>query len=265
MTGHNAREGGDGAGFVGWLVTQALPLELNILKGAMELSCYWLLLLVGAAISPTASPYSPFVFGPNYYDLYLKFEEALMKDQKILEGLRAGFLANDTTLVNFRVNITVNNIPEWTSGAFWPGPDGRWVLSPDCYLCMTFSQTYVSETELNESGRVDTIAPLIVVLSVMHGTMISIYIPRYPPFKSNYFSSEQNDLNTRVTLVLNISYLASNPPCYLVEAAVKQLVSWVSHIVQISSELRLYGCKINGGNFGHRDITLDIICLSETS
>ena len=207
----------------------------------MESSFCWLMLLVGgvtaAQLHENENP--PFVFDANYYHLYLKFEEVLMKEQDSLEGLRIGFLSdNDTSSVTFKLKIIVDNITDnpYSGAAFCPvGPNSTyffyWYLCPECLDSVTFSPQPVSDLDVKGSTQMDLISPLIIVLSLIHGNLLSIYIPHYPKFDSDYFydGNELNADNKEVKLKLKMDYLSLNPSYSLARTVVKELLSWVSH------------------------------------
>ena len=172
--------------------TYAATEALSFARWIMVLSCYcFILLFIGAGTSQSEhlhdeTPVSPFIFDASYYHLHLKLEEVLMKKQDYLEGLRVGILSvNETSSVTFQLKITVDNITDkpYTTAAFCPVsyPQIRyWELCSNCLDTETFLPKPVNQSEMKSSTHMNLVSPLIIVVSLIHGNLLSIYVLHYP-------------------------------------------------------------------------------------
>ena len=166
-------------------------------------------------------------FTQPYYNLYLKFEEALIKDHSALEQLRAGFVSTETIPVIFDVNLEAVNVANIVCGTYNDAPalcsfsDLEWHLCSPWPLRFSFSsQTAQSEWRMKEVDK------SITMLSLIHGNMPSIYLPYYNVF-TNVINYEIAD--SEFTLNLKMNNLTCNPSYQLTKCVLSELLSWVSH------------------------------------
>ena len=158
----------------------------------------------------------------QYSDLYLKFEEALLRNRTQLERLRAGFLSDDSLSVFFSVEFLVHNVSSnpTEDHTFCPS---HWQLCDDCSpFGLTYEFRPQALSSLEQEEKEQKIDQLITVLSLMHGSLLSLYAPYY-----NEFGDYGNDYSSQFYLQLKMDNLSFNPTCQLTKCVVSNLLSWV--------------------------------------
>ena len=198
-------------------------------------SVYWLLLIMICPVAtktedcPDHTGYYVYLHEYPYfnqYNLYLKFEEALVKDHSALEDLRARFVSTETVPVVFIMNLEVVNVTNIACGAYEYTP--ALCLSSDLkwHLCsprpLSFRFTSQTASKLQSEQRIKEVDKSIKLLSLIHGNMPSIYLPYYNVFTSVF------DYEGEFTLSLKINNLTCNPSYQLTKCALSELLSWVS-------------------------------------
>ena len=174
----------------------------------------------------TPAPY----FDPEYSYLYLKLEEALINDEKLLEKLRAGFISGENKLLVHFVPIqleVVNGTNDSCDGYgynndHWTfcnsnSTDYMWELCPNYYMGTIFSSQSFEAMQLEACLR---------WLFLLHGCItptLYIYVKLFPndghvPYYYHYFP-------------LRIKELKCNPPIELIKCVLLELLSWVSFVV----------------------------------
>ena len=178
----------------------------------------------------TVAPY----FNTGYSSVYLKFEEALIKNKDALEELRASFISPDISSVVFELNIEVKNLTSTAGCGVYDGypafcrSDAGWVLCEDCLPQGTtfFQFRYIPHIhdKLKTEKNKQTITQSIAVLSLIHGSLLSIYVPYY--YLPSYPFESQNEI---FTLRLEAANWTCNPSCLLTKCVMSELLSWVCH------------------------------------
>ena len=98
-----------------------------------------------------------------------------------------------------------------------------WQLCDDCSpfaLGYEFRPQALSSLEQEEKEQ--KIDQLVTVLSLIHGSLLSLYAPYY-----NEFSDYGNDYSSQFYLQLKMDNLSFNPTCQLTKCVVPNLLSWV--------------------------------------
>ena len=178
-------------------------------------------------------PNEPPYFESGYSSIYLKFEEALVKDHDVLEKLRASFISLDTNPIVFTIDsivvtFTNDQLCRVYAGnpAFRPSWDNTWVLRDDCINSNSFpSQLEFRSQALNNLGNEQNnqiTTQSIAVLSLIHGSLLSIYVPYY--YLPRYPMVEGVN---EFTLNLEASNLTCHPSCLLTQCILSELISWV--------------------------------------
>ena len=201
-----------------------------------------LLLAVSPVVTQTSNIcndyYNKYYFFPEYYSyLYLKFEEALIKDHKQLEELRTTFMSSSAAVsVNLYTSISAMNVanntcdfyswyqkpetptfcPAWTSYS--------WDICDNCNLDMTLVQKKFSRLKL--AANEQNIYEIITFVYLMHGSLLPVSWPTYLLFNEEYNSIGNG--NGEENIELKLDNLICNPTCALTQCVLSEIFSWVS-------------------------------------
>ena len=172
-------------------------------------------------------------FGESYPYLYSTFEDALLKSHSYLEELRTIFLSSDTIPVDLTLGLLALNVTnsnrEWCfsypySPTFCPPlyPHGMWSVCDNCSLSMRFIQETLRNVDLEDSK--EKISSSIAFTSLLHGYLLSLYMPFYI-FIAGDYDSYNDDIQQGIGF--NMETLLCNPSCALTQCVLSQLLSWV--------------------------------------
>ena len=196
----------------------------------------WLLLLLLVLVCPLATksdheycPYlkGPLFYYPEYYDLYLTFEEGLIKNHKALVDLRPSFVSLGDYPLHFSLEFEVANSTNTRCRVYNnDGPAFCRLDNKTWHLCSSMSATFMSQTvdKLESEERTQTISQSITILSLLHGSMLSIYVPYY----HDVFKFD-DELGYKFPLKLKVDNLTCQPSRLLITCVLSELLSWVSH------------------------------------
>ena len=172
---------------------------------------------------------SPYLDSAYSY-LYLKLEEALINDQKILDSLRAGFISMSENSV---INIDVIKL-EVVNGTNKPC-DGDWydqshektfyansIESSMWELCDWEELSFEFVQAKNDNFKIGS---NIIWLSLVHGGITSLF-----SVVNIIFNSELNSPR-HFYLTLRINELKCNPTLLLTKCVLSELFSWVSIVI----------------------------------
>ena len=175
---------------------------------------------------------------PEYYSyLYLKFEEALIKDHKKLEEIRTTFMSSSAAVsLNIHANMSAvnvaNNVCDYfgrdqihDTPTFCPAGPHNWSLCYDCSLDMTLVQKEFSSLKLAATEM--SIFQLITYVFLIY----SNYMPLYWPTSTHIvlFDEEKIFPNRNGNIELKLDNLTCNPSCDLTQCVLSEMFSWVSY------------------------------------
>ena len=197
----------------------------------------------------------------QYSHLFSKLEEALLNNKTVMNLLRLFFIRTVNVGLDFSVQLEVVNGTDLSSrcgshlstNTFCSSnsSDYKWKLcnTPEEYygfdsLKMTYTtqspikiQSEISKRESErEKHQIDV---AISWLSLLHGNVLSTFyfVPDiYYYFDGSDYFYDQSDYdwgnNYDTSLTLVIERLDCNPPLYLTQCALSELLSWVSGLVK---------------------------------
>ena len=193
--------------------------------------------------------YNKYYFFPEYYSyLYLKFEEALIKDHKKLEELRTAFMSSSAAVsVYLYTSMSVMNVANNTCDfySWYQKPEiltfcpaetsSSWDICNDCYLySMKLVQKKFSSLKLAATEQ--NIFKLITFVSLIHGSVVSAYWPAY--VNTLVVHGEYNFFSNR-NIGLKLDNLTCNPSCALTQCVLSELFSWVSYCAHMWQHMLL--------------------------
>ena len=181
----------------------------------------------------------------DYSYLYLKLEEALIKDHKHLEKLRTIFISSSVTFsIVLNINMSALKITDTPCNNYYYEPSythtfchGQHQLSLciDCSLDIKLIQETLNSVMLAVTE--DNIDGLILYLSITHGSLFSIYWPLYTSAISfiKYGANNYDYTNIlfakdeyKIELKLAMDNQVCNPSCALTNCVLFKMLSWVS-------------------------------------
>ena len=180
-------------------------------------------------------------FSDHSYDsyLYLKYEEALIKDHSQLEELRTTFISVPLHYLHLPVYMSAVNLINTTgcdndtwfySPTFCPTSQHTWSLCKHCPLQVTLEYT----TKCSMYEELPFYA--IVYASLMHATFTSFYWPlnirilteRDLEYFDYFYSCYEKVQDKEIELNLDDLSLRCNPSCSLTQQVLSDMLSWVS-------------------------------------
>ena len=165
--------------------------------------------------------------------LYLKYEEALLKDHYHLEELRATFISTSPRYVNLFVILSAeslnntycdNNISNPT---FCSTSQHTWALCSECSPLIALEYTAKCTIDKKE-----LLFYAIAFVSFMHGSFTGVYLPFYKKIRTGHFNDYLNyfhscyEKNYTQQIELN---LRCNPSCDSTQQILSDVLSWVSN------------------------------------
>ena len=170
---------------------------------------------------------------PEYSYLYLKFEEALIKDHKQLEEIRTTFMSSSAVVsLNIHANMSAVNVANSTCDyigrdqtpdtlTFCPAGPHNWGLCYYCSLDMTLVQKEFSSLKLAATEM--SIFQIITYVFLIYSNYLPVYWPTSTDIvlfdEEKIFLPHRNGENIK----LKIDSLTCNPSCDLTQC----VLSWV--------------------------------------
>ena len=171
---------------------------------------------------------SPYLDSAYSY-LYLKLEEALIKDQKILDSLRAGFISmSENSVINIDVILeVVNGTNKPCDGDLYNQShektfNANSIDSSMWELCDWEELSFEFVQAKNYNFKIGS---NIIWLSLVHGGITSLF-----SVVNIIFNSELNSPR-HFYLTLRINELKCNPSLLLTKCVLSELFSWVSIVI----------------------------------
>ena len=169
--------------------------------------------------------------------LYLKYEEALIKDHSQLEELRAAFISDTPHYVDLNVHMSAVILTNTSCGSnnfenptFCSTSQYTWASCTECPLQVKLAYT-------PNCMKIEQQLPNFAVLfvSLMHGSSTGFHWPLYLKLyiaenfydAFNYYYSCYDTTYTN-TIELNLDYLGCNPSCDSTQRVLSDMLSWVS-------------------------------------
>ena len=169
--------------------------------------------------------------------LYLKYEEALIKNHSQLEELRATFISGPPRTVDLTVHISAVNLTNTSCDdsflydpTFCSTSQHTWSSRDECPLYVTLKYTPKCGIKIEQLPYFP-----ILYVSLMHGSFTGFHFPLYLKFymaEHNYeylkyfFFCYRNFY--KIQIELNLEYLRCNPSCDSTQRVLSDMLSWVS-------------------------------------
>ena len=184
---------------------------------------------------------------------YLKMEEALINQKKMLNKLRAGFLISSSVQIDFYLNLEVVNGSDESHdldicGNCW-GDNGAFCFSNKSEynwtlcgppLALQYRSEAANELKLEQSEL--DVDQFIQWMSYLHTSFWSIFIPFFFwDGNDDYFDSGFHTY----FITLRIDRLDYNPCPQMLKCVLSQLLSWVSSVVHSSMHPSILFCILD--------------------